>query len=178
LPNLHTKAGALNAQQVQQLVIAAMKYRPAHLRLYGFQLPLHRPRCARPASRTEDAMYVKADLNSPTGKLVTMVAIAAVIGIAVISGRPAPQPSRAPAPGAPPTTARTKDIDTIKAEEALKRARESQAKGDLRDAFTWMRIAAVLGDAVAQAGLGAMYQGGQGVPQDYAQRQYTGIAWR
>jgi hypothetical protein len=40
LPYLHTKAGALNAQQVQQLVIAMMKYRPAHLRLYGFQLPL------------------------------------------------------------------------------------------------------------------------------------------
>jgi hypothetical protein len=40
LPYLHTKAGGLDAQQVQQLVISMMKYRPAHLRLYGFELPL------------------------------------------------------------------------------------------------------------------------------------------
>lgn len=114
-------------------------------------------------------MHDTGDLNSPTGKLVTVVVIAAVIGIAVISGGPAPKPSPALAPGATPRTARTKDIVAIKAEEALKRAREAQVKGDLQDAFTWMRIAAVLGNAVAQAGLGAMYQGGQGVPRDYAE---------
>ncbi|SRR5271163_1797875 len=40
LPYLHTKAGALDPQQVQQLAISIMERRPAHLRLYGLELPL------------------------------------------------------------------------------------------------------------------------------------------
>ena len=122
-------------------------------------------------------MHDTGDLNSPTGKLVTVVVIAAVIGIAVISGGPAPKPSPALAPGATSRTARTKDIVAIKAEEALKRAREAQVKGDLQDAFTWMRIAAVLGNAVAQAGLGLCIKEARACPVT-TQRQYAGIGWR
>ena len=39
-PIFHTKAGALDPQQVQQLVIPIMKLRPAHLRLNGLEVPL------------------------------------------------------------------------------------------------------------------------------------------
>jgi hypothetical protein len=40
LPYHHTKTVALDAQQVQQLLISTMKDRPAYLGLYAFALPL------------------------------------------------------------------------------------------------------------------------------------------
>jgi hypothetical protein len=40
LPYHHTKTVALDAQQVQQLLISTMKHRPAYLGLYAFALPL------------------------------------------------------------------------------------------------------------------------------------------
>ena len=38
---------------------------------------------------------------------------------------------------------------------------------DFAEAFKWYRLAAMQGDAFAQAKLGYMYFTGQGVPQDY-----------
>jgi hypothetical protein len=53
LPYHHTKTVALDAQQVQQLLISTMKDRPAYLGLYAFALLLQL--CPRPYVRVAQA---------------------------------------------------------------------------------------------------------------------------
>ncbi len=114
-------------------------------------------------------MQDKPDPNSAAGKLVTVVALAAVMAIAALSRPPPPHPSTAQTQDATVPTARTEDTDAIKGAEAFKRANEAQAKGDMQGAFTWMRIAASFGHAVAQNNLGIMYDQGRIVTRDYGE---------